>query len=318
MTERTRPDTFDVYCYACGSPLAIDQTAEEIAARDPSAACRYCHRTVTYSIRSADRLDARKLREDLASPQMPEEAFTPTWEPPAPPAEPATTTSDAVVDGVTLNFDLYFRHGDFMGRVQREEPPGPVEGGGGLDVRSALYMSRLGQRYAERLRADIQPVAPGVTLEFQARTPDEVGGPGVDYDVVRTLFEVGALGFAAYTGAKEFGRDILRVVDKIKELAAPDPDGGPGVIIPSGIAWLVAARAFEERGETDLELILDAPLVKIGLYPPVTYGYVVMFRAGKRILVAMVSARGDVASVGEVPSPVIDWPDMPMEIPPDW
>ena len=214
--------------------------------------------------------------------------------------ERATT----IVDGVPLRFAVRFKYGPYLSAASDETPEPPHMTPG--DERMGRYFDRVGKRYAELVREDLQGVAPGFRPLTHPRHPAETGGPGIEFDVVPLIIiSTGVVG--AYPGLKALIKDSRRLLEHLKERT-----GEPGEIADAGIAYLFAAAALEAQlrpqgGAIDITFLSTSPLIKT-VDVQETYGYLVNLLVDDELYVVAVGMDGRVASIDKTSKPKIDPP----------
>lgn len=182
------------------------------------------------------------------------------------------------------------RQGEMTRGDTPEWEPGEV-------ARLEAFENEVPEVYAERLKSILDRDLGVSKAKTNPQDPRKVGGPGIEFDLVRLVVEATAIG-GGYLVWKEVAKDVRAAVRRLRLLS------GQHVLIDEGSAIVLAVDALAPPGApAALEVRFVAPLrVPSGADDrrPVARGYLVGLQVGGQLAVVAIDADGRAAGVGQL------------------
>lgn len=244
-TSADESGLFDVSCYVCGTflRLSVDLPGDV----PPNLRCEFCGESAPFWTRAGDRRRLSELR------QM------------SPPFE---GTGEAAGEEEDRGGRIWFRHGELLREVGESLPPPPALGTDSGDQRFGRHSQAVGRAYAERLRQEVESVAPDLPITTHPRTGDEEGGPGIEFDYVQI-----ALGGIAAWGIAKIADELTALIGRLRELSRDDLEIDE--VVASHLARGALAQQFNVP---DADVVINQRLTVPGDYQERTYSLYVLLR----------------------------------------
>lgn len=109
-----------------------------------------------------------------------------------------------------------------------------------------------GARYARALADELQPLVQATEVQTREREPDEVGGPGIDFDTVMLTATAAASTYAAW---RIVAADISRVIARLLQLGDGRAFIDEGAAIRLAVDYAATPDSFAE-----VSIVFVAPI----------------------------------------------------------